>query len=215
MNGQLWLHSDETRERPIGIEIDRELKRHEEYFKRSSIHKELLARAIGIKGSHRPRILDLTGGMLGDTLLFLSFGCEVITLERHPLIRLLIESALKNAHHNSLSRFTFIPQDALMYLSREFIPEVIYFDPMFEDANEKANPKKEMRIFRNLVGKDQDAGAVFQRALEAGARRLVVKRPRLSQNLGDKPDIVYEGKSTRYDVYLSQKHGTFGSNPVQ
>lgn len=203
-DGQYWLHSDEEKERPIGIQIDRELKRHEDFFKQSSIVKELLAKAVGVKGGVRPKILDLTGGMLGDTLLFLSFGCEVVTLERHPIIAFLIRSALQNAHHPALSRLTFINQDAKAYLEQNPPVEVIFFDPMFEDSNERALPKKEMRIFRHFVGADQDAKTVFKTARNLEAKRLVVKRPRLSVELDEKPQIVFEGKATRYDVYLGK-----------
>ena len=201
--GQYWLHSDDEKERPIGIQIDQELQRHEEFFKRSSIIKELLARAVGVKGGVRPKILDLTGGLLGDTLLFLSFGCEVVTLERHPIISFLINSALSNAHHSALSRLNFMPLDAATYLSQNPPLDVIFFDPMFEDANTKSLPKKEMRIFRNFVGQDQDALTVFKLVKQAAPKRFVVKRPRLSVELGATPDIKFEGKATRYDVYFS------------
>ena len=203
INGQYWLHSDDEKERPIGIQIDQELERHDEFFKRSSIVKELLARAVGVKPGIRPKILDLTGGLLGDTLLFLSFGCEVITLERHPVIAFLIQSALKNAHHPAVNCLTFVPVDAETYLAQKIIPDVVFFDPMFEDANSRALPKKEMRIFRSFVGQDQDALNVFHRARELNPKRLVVKRPRLSVELGEVPQIKFEGKATRYDVYFS------------
>jgi 16S rRNA (guanine1516-N2)-methyltransferase len=201
--GQYWLHSDDEIEKPIGIRIDQELERHEEFFKRSSIVKELLARAVGVKSGIRPKILDLTGGLLGDTLLFLSFGCEVITLERHPIIAFLIKSSLANAHHSALSRLTFIPMDAATFLSQNPAPDVIFFDPMFEDANEKSLPKKEMRIFRSFVGQDQDALNVFNLVRQLNPKRFVVKRPRLSVELGASPQIKFEGKATRYDVYFS------------
>lgn len=203
MNGQFWLHSDNPKERPIGIEIDRELQRHEEFFKRSSIHKELFARAIGIKGSYRPKVLDLTGGMLGDSLLLLSFGCEVWATERHPVMRFLIESALQNSHHPLLQNFHFLRGDAASILLNPPPVDVIYFDPMFEDPNEKTSPRKEMRIFREIVGKDQDAIEVFEMALKQSPKRLVVKRPRHSTFLKQKPSVEYIGKSTRYDVYFS------------
>lgn len=201
INGQYWLHSDDPKERPIGIEIDRELSRHEDYFKRSSIHKELLARAIGIKGSHRPKVLDLTAGMLGDTLLFLSFGCEVWAIERNPIIQFLLTSALQNSQHAKLKNFHFQETDALDFLSQSDAFETIYYDPMFEDANDKVLPRKEMRIFRNYVGKDGDINDVFESALKKAVKRLVVKRPRQSVALG-KPSVEYVGKSTRYDVYF-------------
>lgn len=203
INGQFWLHSDIPKEKPIGIEIDRELARHEEYFKKSSLQKELLARAIGVKGPYRPKVLDLTAGMLGDTLLLLSFGCEVWAAERHPVIRFLIESAIKNAQHPRIQNFHFLGSDAESVLNSQLPVDVFYFDPMFEDANEKTSPKKEMRIFRSLVGSDQDAEKVFLKALSLKPKRLVVKRPKQSVYLSQKPAVEYIGKSTRYDVYFS------------
>ena len=203
INGQFWLHSDIPKEKPIGIEIDRELTRHEEYFKKSSLQKELLARAIGVKGPYRPKVLDLTAGMLGDTLLLLSFGCEVWASERHPVIRFLIESALKNAQHPRIQHFHFLGSDAEKVLETPPAVDVFFFDPMFEDANEKTSPKKEMRIFRSLVGSDLDAEKVFTKALSLKPKRLVVKRPKQSVYLSQKPAVEYIGKSTRYDVYFS------------
>lgn len=203
IGGQFWLHSDIPKEKPIGIEIDRELSRHEEYLKKSSVHKELLAKSIGVKGTHRPQVLDLTAGMLGDSLLMLAFGCEVWAVERHPVIRFLIQSALKNAQHPKLQNFHFEASSAQEVLETGPKTEVLYFDPMFEDANDKASPRKEMRIFRSLVGSDQDAIAVFETALSKKAKRLVIKRPRHSANLSQPPSVQYIGKSTRYDVYFS------------
>ena len=206
IGGQFWLHSDIPKENPIGIEIDRELERHEEYFKRSSLHKELLARAVGIKGAFRPKVLDLTAGMLGDSILLLSFGCEVWAVERHPVIRFLISSAVENSTHPKLSRFHFLSSNALEVMEQRPPTEVIYFDPMFEDSNDKTAPRKEMRIFRELVGKDLDAQTVFQKALTQSPKRLVVKRPRRSVHLDLKPSVEYIGKSTRYDVYFSPQN---------
>jgi 16S rRNA (guanine1516-N2)-methyltransferase len=203
INGQFWLHSDLPKEKPIGIEIDRELKRHEEYFKKSSLQKELLAKAVGVKGPYRPKVLDLTAGMLGDTLLLLSFGCEVWASERHPVIRFLIDSAVKNAQHPKIQQFHFLPGEAMAPLQSLPPVDVIYFDPMFEDANEKTSPRKEMRIFRSLVGSDNDAEKVFKAARKLGPKRLVVKRPRQSVYLMERPGVEYIGKSTRYDVYFS------------
>lgn len=202
-DGQYWLHSDRNEERAIGIEIDRELTRHEEFFKKSSLQKELLARAVGVKGPYRPAVLDLTAGLLGDSLLLLSFGCEVWATERHPVIRFLIESALKNAHHPRVESFHFLPGDALDVLRSPPLVDVFYFDPMFEDANQKASPKKEMRIFRNVIGSDLDAQNVFLEARKLKPKRLVVKRPRHSVTLSEKASVEYIGKSTRYDVYFS------------
>jgi 16S rRNA (guanine1516-N2)-methyltransferase len=216
-NGQLWLHSDQKGERPIGLELDRELDRHLNYFKKSSLHKELLARSIGIKGTYRPHVLDLTAGLLGDSLLLLAMGCEVTALERHPVVSFLIESALKNAEHPLLKNFSFIKAEALGFLeaSSSLLWDVLYYDPMFEDANEKTLPRKEMRIFRSLVGEDLDATKVFELALMKRPKRLVVKRPRLSRTITTETPLQYVGKATRYDVYLAQNHGPNESNHIK
>jgi 16S rRNA (guanine1516-N2)-methyltransferase len=203
IDGQFWLHSDRPGERPIGLALDAELARHEAYFKQAGLRSELLARAIGVKGVVRPRVLDLTAGMLADSLLFLSFGCEVWAVERHPVIRFLILSAMQNARHPRLRQLHFIAGDAGSVLAEAPAVDTVYFDPMFEDANERTAPKKEMRIFRDIVGKDADAAVVFRRALELRPKRLVVKRPRHSAPLAGPPATEYIGKSTRYDVYFS------------
>lgn len=203
-NGQYWLHSDRTAENPFTILIDDELQRHEDYFKKNSLQKEILARAIGVKGGYRPRVLDLTAGLLGDSLLFISFGCEVHALERHPMVSLMIESALANAIHPSLSRLHFHPRGAEDFLTEATGFDALYFDPMFEDANLKSSPRKEMRIFRNTVKEDRDAADVFLLARAKNAKRLVVKRPRLSKFLSEETPLSYEGKATRYDVYLGK-----------
>lgn len=200
--GQYWLHSDDSKERPIGIEIDRELERHEDFFKKASVLKEVPAKAIGVRSGYRPRILDLTGGLLGDALLFLSYGCEVRVIERHPIVAFLIRSSLQNATHPLLQKLSFTECDAKSMLEAPPEVDVIYFDPMFEDANTKSLPKKEMRIFRNFIGNDEDAGSIVEMAKKLKPRRLVVKRPRLSKLLLGAPHIVFEGKATRYDVYL-------------
>lgn len=202
-DGQFWLHSLAQGENPIGINLDKELERHEIYFKRSSLHKELLARAIGIKGPHRPRVIDLTAGLLGDSLLFLSFGCQVTALERHPVVSFLLLSALQNAQHPKLKNLELICGPAQSYLEQIPRGEVLFYDPMYSDPSEKSRPKKEMRIFREIVGEDGDAQDIFQLALSKGPKRLVVKRPRLAPYLNGEPSVKYLGKSTRYDVYFS------------
>ncbi len=207
--GQYWLCSSDPKENSIGIGVDETLNRHEKFFQKHSLKDEILARAIGIKSGARPHVLDLTAGLLGDSLLFLAFGCQVKAIERNPIVSFLIQSALKNAQHEKLSRFEFIPSDAAHYLASSEGEDVIFFDPMYEDANLKSSPKKEMRIFREVVGKDTDAKTIFELA-EKKARRLVVKRPRLSAPLSEKGAVEFKGKATRYDVYFP-----FGSNPLK
>ena len=99
-----------------------------------------------------------------------------------------------------------IEGDAKMSLSEigpDSIPDVVYLDPMFPVRTKSALVKKEMRVFHDLVGDDDDAPALLKAALDAGVRRVVVKRPRVSDYLGgEAPSHQCVGKSNRFDIYL-------------
>ena len=75
---------------------------------------------------------------------------------------------------------------------------------MFPTRNKSAQVKKEMQFFHDIVGNDEDAESILLLALEKAKKRIVVKRPRLAEQLTEsvKPAFEIVGKSTRYDVYL-------------
>lgn len=104
-----------------------------------------------------------------------------------------------------MDNLQLIAQDGLNYLeqlSELDKPEVIYLDPMYPHRTKSALVKKEMRILRHLVGNDQDAQMLCQQALQKAKKRVVVKRPRIAEPLLAKPDIVFSGSNSRFDVYL-------------
>ena len=81
-------------------------------------------------------------------------------------------------------------------------PDVVYLDPMFPERTKHALVKKEMRLFRDVVGDDMDADALMELALEVARKRVVVKRPRKADSVaGRKPGYQLLGKSSRFDVY--------------
>ena len=83
-------------------------------------------------------------------------------------------------------------------------PEVVYLDPMFPQRTKGARVKKEMQVFHQLIGKDSAAELLLLIAQECAQKRVVVKRPRIAPSLaGLKPNYTLEGKSNRYDIYLS------------
>ena len=83
-------------------------------------------------------------------------------------------------------------------------PDVVYLDPMYPHRTKSALPKKEMRLFRLLVGPDDDAARLVAAARAVALRRVVVKRPAGAPFLGDvRPDGRLESKNTRYDLYLT------------
>lgn len=75
---------------------------------------------------------------------------------------------------------------------------------MFPPKRSKsALARKEMRILRDLVGEDADAGLLFEMARTHARNRVVVKRPQYAKPLVPGPDFALSGKLVRYDVYLS------------
>ena len=96
--------------------------------------------------------------------------------------------------------------DAISYLKKlpnNKKPDVIYLDPMYPTRTKSALGKKELRILRQIVGEDLDAGELLQVALKTARKRVVVKRPRLAPPIpGPEPNLVFKGKTSRFDVYL-------------
>lgn len=71
-------------------------------------------------------------------------------------------------------------------------PQVIHLDPMFPSRDKSALVKKEMRLFKPLVGADDDAPDLLAAALALATHRVVVKRPRKAPSIaGATPDLQF------------------------
>lgn len=179
-------------------------------YRRKQSGRELLARAVGIKGNYRPTIIDATAGLGRDGFMLACWGCKVLMLERSPVIAALLQDGLTRAFADpELAKqlsIQLINIDAQIYfakLSSDQFPDVIYLDPMHPTRTKSALVKKEMRIVREIVGEDADADVLLLAALKHTKNRVVVKRPRLAPPLANlKPDFTIEGKQQRFDVYL-------------
>jgi hypothetical protein len=170
---------------------------HTKFFFKNSIYKEPLARALGLKkGMAKPVVLDATAGMLVDSLLIFAFGCKVIAFERNPVAAILALNAIELSQVDIDFKYDSA-------INCEEVTDVVYFDPMYgEEKNVKTLPKKEMRIFREVVGADNDASKIAT-ALKSKAKRLVIKRSIKAMPILENPSMQISGKSTRYDVYLN------------
>lgn len=170
---------------------------------------QMIAKAVGIQPGVRPSILDATAGLGRDAFVLASLGCDVTLIERQPLIAALLEDGLSRAQGDPLvgpivARMRLLNGDAitLMRAWRRDVPQVVYLDPMFPHRDKSALVKKEMRLFRPLVGDDDDAHSLLQAALDLASHRVVVKRPRKAPAIGDvAPGYVLEGNSSRFDIY--------------
>ena len=179
--------------------------------------RQLLARAIGLKPGYNPFVIDATAGFGEDAFVMAYLGCEVVMLERSPMMGALLEDGLRRANLDpefSQLKWSLDRTDALIYLTNllknkklegvvQSQPDVIYLDPMFPHRERSALVKKDMRVLRELVGDDHDAHELLKLALEIAKKRVVVKRPRIAPAIeGIKPSLVMQGQRNRYDVYF-------------
>ena len=174
---------------------------------------QMIAKAVGVQSGVRPRVLDATAGLGRDAFVLASLGCELTLIERQPIIAALLEDGLARAASDAevgpiVARMRLLSGDAirLMQAWAGEAPQVIYHDPMFPHRDKSALVKKEMRLFRPLVGDDLDAPALLEAALALASHRVVVKRSRKAPAIaGAKPGYSLDGKSSRYDIYPLRK----------
>lgn len=191
----------------------------------ATFKNELLARAVGLKSSQANtlKIVDATAGFGRDSFLLASLGCEVMMLERSMLMVLLLTDGLRRASESSalvaiMARLQLQHINASDYIQHlsfndqaktamgAFVPDVIYLDPMFPSSKNNAQVKKDMRILREVIGEDVDGDLLVQAALVSGVKRVVIKRPRKGEALGQrKPDHQVMGQSSRFDVYFPKR----------
>ncbi|MBU0480257.1 MAG: class I SAM-dependent methyltransferase [Proteobacteria bacterium] len=174
--------------------------------------KQTIARAVGIKGQYLPTVLDATAGLGRDAFVLACLGCRVTMCEQNPVLGALLKDGLARAANNSqlsaiINKNMFFQHgDSLEIMSRisqENRPEVVYLDPMFPHRTKSALVKKEMQVIQQLVGEDLISDQLLTLALNTATRRVAVKRPASAPPLnGRRPDLTYETKKNRFDVYL-------------
>lgn len=179
---------------------------------------QLIAKAVGVKSKETLTVLDVTAGLGRDAFVLALLGCNVWMCERSPVIHALLADGLhraKKAPWFQALSLTLIAEDSIALLEKLSQvsqcksdtdipqPDVIYCDPMFPDKTKSALVKKEMRVLRAVVGDDLDANVILEKALLVAKKRVVVKRAKLAPTLTDRiPDLVFKGKSSRFDVYF-------------
>lgn len=196
-------------------------------LKHGSGFNQPLAKAVLAR--EKPLVIDATAGLGTDALVMAALGCRVRSLERNELIFKLLEDGharLVRRDPDLAARLSFEHVDArdlLVSLHEATLasgltlesmaatlmnlkPDVVYLDPMYpeEGRSKSALPKKTMQLFRRLLSGDLDANELWQAAMKAALKRVVVKRPLHAPSLGDrKPTHSFAGKTARYDLYLT------------
>lgn len=173
---------------------------------------QLIAKAVGVQAGILPSVLDTTAGLGRDAFVLATLGCQVTLIERQPIIVALLADGLRRGLLDAevapiIGHMQLIEGNAieLMQQWQQAIPQVIYLDPMFPHRDKTALVKKEMRLFRPLVGEDLDASQLLEGALALASHRVVVKRPRKAPIIeGIKPSYSLESKTSRYDIYVKR-----------
>ncbi len=170
---------------------------------------EAVAKAVGIKGSYLPDVVDATAGLGRDAFVLAALGCHVRMLERNPVVAALLDDGLQRGYQDAeiggwlRERLTLLHASSLTALAElSPKPQVVYLDPMYPHKQKSALVKKEMRVFQGLVGADDDADGLLEPARRLATKRIVVKRPDYAPPMADVPaQAAVTTKSHRFDIY--------------
>jgi len=205
---RLELHFPTERLAPLYVDFQNRSLRYRQKF--GGGRQQAIARAIGLKHGRVLRVIDATAGLGRDAFVLASLGCQVHMLERNPIIHALLQDGLRrlaktastDSFTNTLLSLELAESQAWLQSSSESI-DSIYLDPMYPHRGKSALVKKEMRVLRHLVGDDLDINSVLECALNRAQNRVVVKRPKAADPIGQRaPNHSVASKNTRYDVYL-------------
>lgn len=177
----------------------------------SSLKSEAIAKAVGVSGKFQPQVVDATAGLARDAMVLAQFGCPVQLIERHPMVRALLADALSRGQtkHDPIAtaaqRLQLLTQTHIAQLPDDSA-DVVYLDPMFpKTGKQKAQVKKDMQMFQQLIGNDADADQLLYPALRVSRYRVVVKRPNSAPFLdGKEPNAQLKSKKHRFDIYIKQ-----------
>lgn len=210
--GQIQLRSLNPE---LGLPIAVDFLHGKTGFRFQRAQHEMIVKAVAGRSKDRLTVVDATAGLGRDSFILAAAGYSVISCERQPAIAALLADGLDRALDSEAGapvarRITVKPISAFSLLSDLLAagdelarPDVVYLDPMFPERSKPALVKKEMRIFRDVVGDDIDAESLLTLAINAAKKRVVVKRPRKSGALmaAMKPGYQILGKTSRMDVY--------------
>ena len=123
-----------------------------------------LAKAVGFKFNKNRTIIDATAGLGYDAFILASLGANVTLIERSEKIYDLLKAAISEAKlyggeiSKIVNRMNLLFGDSKDILPN-IAPEVILIDTMYKDRKKSALVKNDMRLVREVVGSDSDAGS--------------------------------------------------------
>lgn len=194
----------------LGSPVFVEFTRGKSGFRSQRAAHEMIVKAVVGRSKAPLSVVDVTAGLGRDSLILSAAGFQVLAIERHPAVACLLADGLDRAamHPDYIDILHRVQlkvaqsNQILEQLLQDQRPDVVYMDPMFPERTKQALVKKEMRLFRAVVGDDHDAENLFHQAKSVALKRVVVKRPRKAPCITEqKPGYQLIGKSSRFDVY--------------
>jgi 16S rRNA (guanine1516-N2)-methyltransferase len=170
--------------------------------------QQALAKAIGLNKKSGLTVLDTTAGLGRDAYLLAKAGANVVMIEQHPALFLMLSHAIKTQDTTDFKGVLSIYHgQSVDYLNdTDFLDaqaiDVIYCDPMFAKRQKSAKVKKDMQLLQALIGHSQNNDNLLKSALSVTQKRVVVKRPRLGDPISSpRSQTSIMGKTHRFDVY--------------
>ena len=180
---------------------------------RANLQHEMLIKAAKIKESaDRPVAIDATAGLGEDSILLAAAGFQVKMFERDVVIAELLADAMERASRDPelssiVARMELVRGDSIEAMENcEFVPDIIYLDPMFPTRAKSGLIKKKFQMLQQLESPCEEGEQLVKAALASGARKIIIKRPAKGEYLaGIKPNHSIAGKAIRYDCLVGIK----------
>lgn len=212
-DGVLALHWLQSPQKMSPLVVDFHQGKAAYRAQHTQLKNEAIAKAVGVSGQFKPSVVDGTAGLGRDAFVLAGLGCDVQLIERHPVVAALLDNGIQRAQQeadfigDTCQRMQLIGTDNLFTgngYTQE--PDVVYLDPMYpKTGKQKAQVKKDMQMFQQLVGSDEDADTLLEPALALAKYRVVVKRPNSAPFLaGREPNSQIKSKKHRFDVYIKR-----------
>lgn len=154
-------------------------------------------------------VLDMTAGLLQDSLILARCGFQVTALERNAELWQVAQNSLEafmaeTGYSDTAQRLQHLNVDATQWQAEKKYA-VVYLDPMFPERGKSAAVTKEAQFLQSheQPASTEEEQALLAKAKSIAQKRVIVKRPANAPFLAEQvPDFSDNGKAIRYDVYL-------------
>lgn len=157
-----------------------------------------------------PRAVDATAGLGEDSFILAACGYRVEMFEHNPITAALLKDALIRGKRDPktkdiVSQMSLTRGDSKELIKNlNYVPEVIYLDPMYPEKKKSAQSKKKLQVLHMIEAPCADEAELMEAALATGAKKIIIKRPPEADFLaGKEPSYSVERKAVRYDCIVS------------